>query len=106
LLAGKPILMDCQGPAAQIVTDAGAGICFTSENATEFAAAVERMAAMSVAEREALGDRGSRYYWNHLSLQAGANAMSDLFSSVLAGKPPFSSAFTTSERPAAHAGAA
>ncbi len=83
LLAGRPIVMGCRGEAARIVRESGAGLVFTPERGDELAAAVQRLARMRDDERALMATRGTHYYWEHLSLEAGARRMNDLFERVL-----------------------
>jgi glycosyltransferase involved in cell wall biosynthesis len=53
----KPIVLGVEGYAAELVTDAGAGLCMEPENAGELLAAVERLAADPALARR-LGDSG------------------------------------------------
>ncbi len=82
LLAARPILMGCRGAAAALLRDADAGIVFTPQNGGELAAAVRQLLALTPEERRAMGQRGSDYYWKHLSLAAGARQMHEIFDEV------------------------
>lgn len=85
LLAGRPVVLGCRGAAATIVREAGAGLLFTPEQGRELAEAVRTLAALPETERDAMGARGSLYYWAHLSLATGAQAMHEIFSGLLPG---------------------
>jgi glycosyltransferase involved in cell wall biosynthesis len=77
--AGKPILMGVPGDAADLVTEAGAGLAFEPGNPAALAAAVRRLMAMPAEEREAMGRAGALYYRDHLSLEVGTRAFVQLF---------------------------
>jgi glycosyltransferase involved in cell wall biosynthesis len=71
LFSGKPVLMAVHGDAADLVKQAGAGICAEPENAESIAQAALRFASM---EREALfgmGRRGQTFYEQNLSVKVG-----------------------------------
>jgi glycosyltransferase involved in cell wall biosynthesis len=83
MLAGRPILMGARGEAAELVRRANAGFVFEPESAESLAAAVRQFAALSNAEREALGRNGRAYYKRVLGLEAGAARMCRIFEEVL-----------------------
>jgi hypothetical protein len=86
LLAGRPILMGCRGEAARIIESARAGIAFLPESGTDLARSAHTLSLMPEPELQAMARRGSEYYWNNLSLAAGARVMAKLFSET-AGNP-------------------
>jgi colanic acid biosynthesis glycosyl transferase WcaI len=69
LAAGKPILMAVEGAAAQLVTEAGAGIVVSPEDPKALADAIRSVIAMPEAERAAMGERGRQYLLENLSKQ-------------------------------------
>ena len=79
LAAGRPILMAVRGDAAQLLETAGGGISCMPEDAESIANAVERLAEMSEAERDAMGKRGAEYYRNELSLRIGSRRFEKVF---------------------------
>jgi len=79
LKAGKPILMGVHGDAAELVTEAGAGLAFEPGNPAALADAVRRLMALPAEARAAMGRAGSRFYRDHLSLEVGARAFARLF---------------------------
>jgi len=79
LQAGKPILMGVPGDAAELVTEAGAGLAFEPGNPAALAAAVRRLMAMPAEERLAMGRAGARFYRDHLSLEVGTRAFVQFF---------------------------
>lgn len=60
MLAAKPILKSVDEPGSE-VERAGCGIQVEAENVGQVREAVERLAAMSAAERAAMGEKGRRY---------------------------------------------
>lgn len=69
LAAGKPILMAMDGAAAQLVTEAGAGIVVSPEDPIALADAIRSVSAMPEAEQAAMGARGRQYLLENLSKQ-------------------------------------
>ncbi|WP_051973619.1 glycosyltransferase family 4 protein [Cryobacterium sp. MLB-32] len=78
LMAGRPILMGVRGDAARIVCDAGAGLVFEPENATQLVNAVRTLMALTAPERGGMGLAGQAYYRQHMSLQSGARRFSEV----------------------------
>ncbi len=79
MLAGRPILMGARGDAADLVEAAGAGLVFTPEDGKSLASAVRLMATIPRADLDAMGQRGSAYYKQHLSMSHGVQVMDSLF---------------------------
>jgi glycosyltransferase involved in cell wall biosynthesis len=67
LAAGKPILMAMEGSAAQLLTDAEAGLVIPPEEPGALAAALRKLSAMPESERVAMGERGRQYLLENLS---------------------------------------
>lgn len=67
--AGKPILAAANGEVATVLADAACGEAVPSGDAAGYAAALARFAALSVAERQALGENGRRYYNGNFTLE-------------------------------------
>jgi glycosyltransferase involved in cell wall biosynthesis len=67
LAAGRPILACLNGEGANLITESGAGVAVSAEDAPALADAVVRLYRMPVAEREAMGDRGRAYHSKHFS---------------------------------------
>jgi glycosyltransferase involved in cell wall biosynthesis len=61
LAAGRPLVMAMEGAAADLVTDASAGVVVTPGDATQLAQALERVRLLPEAERQAMGERGRAY---------------------------------------------
>lgn len=85
LAAGRPIIGALAGDAADLLRDSGAGLTATPGSAPELAEAILKAAAMPAMERLALGERGYDYYNDHLSQEAGAQALADLLQNSAKG---------------------
>jgi colanic acid biosynthesis glycosyl transferase WcaI len=86
LAVGKPILMGVRGDAADLVTQAQAGIAVTPENDKEIADAVLRLAALSAPEREQMAANAMKFYHQKLSLKIGSCKFADLFQQLVSLK--------------------
>lgn len=87
LAVGKPILMGVRGDAADLVTQAQAGIPVEPENDKAIADAVLRLAALSLPEREKMAGNAVTFYRENLSLKIGAQKFSNLFQKLVQPKP-------------------
>jgi len=67
LASGRPIVMAMEGAAADLVREAGAGICVEAANPGALANAIRELMAMPDAERAAMGARGTAYARAHLT---------------------------------------
>lgn len=74
--AGKPILVGVAGEAADLVTDAGAGIAVPPGDPEAAAAAMVRMARMPSNELIAMGARGRSAYLKRFTFAAAMDATS------------------------------
>lgn len=83
LAAGRPILIGVRGEATVLVDEARAGVSFEPGSAGGLADAVARLAAMPVAERDRLGERGRRFYAERLSFSRGLGAVLAVYSATL-----------------------
>jgi colanic acid biosynthesis glycosyl transferase WcaI len=83
MAVGKPILLAVEGNAAELITIAGCGVLAKPENPTAIVEAVEALVRMSPVEREEMGLRGSSFYNQNLSLQAGSEKFKKLFEDVV-----------------------
>jgi glycosyltransferase involved in cell wall biosynthesis len=83
LAVGKPVLMGVRGDAADLVTQAQAGMSVTPENDEEIAEAVLRLAALTAGERERMAQNAVAFYREHLSLKIGSRKFADLFQHLL-----------------------
>ncbi|WP_022803006.1 sugar transferase [Deinococcus ficus] len=85
LRAGKPLLMGVRGDAAALVQEAGAGLTFPPQDAAALAAAVRELMAVPSEERRRMGERGARYYEEHLALKVGAVSFANLLVAAAQG---------------------
>lgn len=69
LAAGKPILMAMEGAAADLVSQANAGITVQPEDPAQLAEAIRCLRQRPAAERQAMGQRGRDYLLTNLSKQ-------------------------------------
>ncbi|RYD86069.1 MAG: glycosyltransferase WbuB [Verrucomicrobiaceae bacterium] len=84
LFAGRPILMGVEGDAADILSEAGAGMLFEPENAESLVNAVRSLIQLSPAERATMGARGADFYRDRMSLQQGVDRFEDTFNQTIA----------------------
>ncbi|NMM30637.1 MAG: glycosyltransferase family 4 protein [Cellulomonas sp.] len=85
MAAGRPIICAVAGDASDVIRDSGAGLTTTPGSAVELAEAIQRAAAMPSEQWQAYGDRGRRYYLDHLSEASGAAALNDLLQTAVRG---------------------
>jgi len=71
LYMGKPIIMAMTGDAADLVQQAGAGLLCSSQDPVALAETVAKLAALTLEERERMGQSGAQFYAQHLSMAAG-----------------------------------
>jgi colanic acid biosynthesis glycosyl transferase WcaI len=83
LASAKPVLMAVRGDAADIVRNADAGLTCDPDDPDAMALAMHQLASMSPAELEAMGERGMRYYHEHLSLDIAGAQMDAIFRRLL-----------------------
>jgi glycosyltransferase involved in cell wall biosynthesis len=67
MACGRPILMAVEGDAADLITEAGAGVVCPSDDPLGLAAAVRRLWGMSASEREAMGAAGRQWFLQQFS---------------------------------------
>lgn len=79
LAVGRPVLLGVRGDAADLVEEAEAGFCFEPESPLALANAVERLGALPLSERQAMGDRGRQYYRERMSFARGVAMMADVY---------------------------
>lgn len=83
LAVGKPVLMGVRGDAADLVTQAGAGMTVEPENDEAIADAVLRLAALPAVEREQMAENATTFYRDNLSLEIGSRRFAALFQRLL-----------------------
>jgi colanic acid biosynthesis glycosyl transferase WcaI len=84
LAAGKPIIMAVEGDAADLITQAGAGIVVSPGDSDALADAILRMAKTPKEQLEQFGMAGAAYYAQRLSIDAGADAFAAIFNRLRA----------------------
>lgn len=82
LASGRPILGGLTGDAAEMVVASGAGEVVTPGAPEEFAAAVQRFAALNPVDREARARAGRTYYLEHFRQDKVASQLSTLLTSA------------------------
>jgi glycosyltransferase involved in cell wall biosynthesis len=83
MAAGRPILMAVRGDAADLVKEAGAGVCIAPEDPGALADAVCDLSAFSPERLAAIGEHGRAYYLHNLSREIGAARFEAIFRSVV-----------------------
>ena len=67
MAAGRPVLGTVTGEARRVIEEAACGLCCDPEDPKGLAEICRRFADMAPAEREAMGERGRRYYEGHFA---------------------------------------
>ena len=80
LACGSPVLFASNAPGGP-VRESGGGLCVPAESPVAMADALARLAAMSVAERTRMGERGRRWVYEH----HGMTTLADAFLAALSG---------------------
>jgi glycosyltransferase involved in cell wall biosynthesis len=75
LAAGRPLLMAVDGDAAELVREAGAGVCIRPSDPEALARAVFELSALPPAALTGMGTSGRAFYADHLSLSAGVDRL-------------------------------
>ncbi len=83
LSIGKPILMGVEGDAADIISNAKAGLVFEPENAGALTESVLSLLAKSPEELRVYGENGQQYYFGHLSLSSGVKDFARIFEDII-----------------------
>jgi colanic acid biosynthesis glycosyl transferase WcaI len=78
----RPVILGVEGQARQLLEQAGGGICFTPENATELTQAVTYLAANPVLGKS-LGRTGRNYVTRNFSRQRTAQAYIEVLENLL-----------------------
>ena len=87
MAAGKPVLIGVAGDAADLVSNAGCGLSFVSDDALALANAVEKLTTLSSPDIKKMGEAGRDYYFNHLSLDKGVLAFTEIFRRLITLSP-------------------
>lgn len=86
LAAGRPILAALDGEGAEIVREAGAGLCSAAGNGRALAENVLRLKALSPNERQQMGLNGRRYFEKHFAPDALVDELVQHFKDLVARK--------------------
>lgn len=83
LAVGKPVLMGVSGDAADLVTEAGAGMAVAPENPEAIASATLHLAALPASERKRMAENGMAFYSRNMSLKIGSRKFANLFEQLI-----------------------
>jgi glycosyltransferase involved in cell wall biosynthesis len=86
LACGKPVLFASNAPGGP-VRESGGGLCVPAESPAAMAGALARLATMSEAERERMGERGRRWVYRHHGMTTLAGAFLAAVSGAAGVKP-------------------
>jgi colanic acid biosynthesis glycosyl transferase WcaI len=86
LAAGRPIIMAVPGDAADLITQAGAGLVCPPEDPTALASAVKQLSTMYPRQREAMGACGKACYEQQLSLRVGVEKFESVFRAAISDR--------------------
>jgi glycosyltransferase involved in cell wall biosynthesis len=79
MAVGRPILMAMRGDAADLVREAGCGLCCEPEDPESIATTVRRLVAMDHCALAAMGENGRKFYAKRLSLHVGVGHFDGVF---------------------------
>ncbi|MGV3617330.1 MAG: glycosyltransferase family 4 protein [Fimbriimonas sp.] len=79
LHAGRPVIIGVRGNAAELVTEAGAGLACDPEDPEAIADAVLDMASRTPEERTAMGIAGQEFYHREMSFAFGVRRFETIF---------------------------
>ena len=80
LAAGRPIIGALDGAGAEVISASGGGLVCAAQDADGLRDCIQRMQAMSAAEREALGAAGRRFYLEHFEIGRQARRLVSILS--------------------------
>ena len=83
LAMGIPLLMAATSDTARLVTESNSGIVCKPDDPEAMADAMVRLASLSKADLQRLGQGGLDFYHRRISLECGGKLMEDIFLSVL-----------------------
>ena len=86
LAMGIPILLGVRGDAADLISQAGAGLCYEPSSPASLAEALLRLARMAPDEIAAMGRHGREYYLEHLCFEMACDHMARIIEE-LTGEP-------------------
>jgi colanic acid biosynthesis glycosyl transferase WcaI len=87
LASAKPVLMAVGGDAAEVITEAKAGVVCVPEDVDALVKAVLELYSMQQQELEQLGRNGREYYMQNMSLECGGRRMLEVFSKACNQSP-------------------
>lgn len=79
MASGNVIVAGIKGDAADLIRESDGGIVCDPENATDIAAAIEKLAKMSKEERMIIAKNGLDYYKKNLSFESGVTRFESVF---------------------------
>jgi colanic acid biosynthesis glycosyl transferase WcaI len=82
LACGKPIIMAAKGDAADLVSEARAGLVVKPADPIDLARAVRELYVMPHEERLSMGERGRAYFLKNLTFDASLDKYEELFQDV------------------------
>jgi len=82
LAAGVPTICAVRGDASDLVRASGGGIAAEPENVDSLVAAIEKIRAMSPADRRVMGSKGQAFYERELSMAAGVPVVDGILRSM------------------------
>jgi len=83
MACGKPIIASLNGEGAQIIKEAGAGVCAPSENPEALSSAVFEIAKLKKEELNEIGVKSHHYYLNNFSPNHVYTHLENVFQNVL-----------------------
>ncbi|WP_447922496.1 glycosyltransferase family 4 protein [Achromobacter aegrifaciens] len=83
LAAGRPIIGALDGAGAEVIRASGGGLVCAAEDVEGLRDCIERMYAMSVSNRDALGAAGRRFYLEHFEINRQARRLVSILSENL-----------------------
>jgi glycosyltransferase involved in cell wall biosynthesis len=83
MAAGRPILMAVRGDAADLVTQAGCGLCCEPEQPWSIAEGVQRLAATAPDVLRQMGQSGREFYFRTLCVDVGVSQFEAVLESAV-----------------------
>lgn len=80
LASGRPVIGMINGEAARVIEESGAGFACESGNGSALAAVTEKLAGLSLTERNQMGESGRQYYEREFAKPALLSRLERLFS--------------------------
>lgn len=79
---GKPVLAMINGDGADLINEAGCGLCVNAGDSKAFADSVKKLSQMSKAELKTFGINGNTYYKNIFTKEKRINQLNDLLNNI------------------------